>query len=253
MEAASVGNKSQIKAIFFDFGKTIHDFHLDFFFNWLQSTFGIPRHHFWNVFSGPDGLIMKYEVGMSTKLFLKEFRKRTEAMLQELREKEGKHISYPEYSDKEFIDAWNSVIDHAPPMRERLDLMRKLKGRGYKIYILSNTNKAHVAYFKGDAKHGYRYTRFKEIFQIADRFIASSDSDIRSRKTRPNGNNTRACQKIFKKALAVAGVEASEAVFVDDIADFVNVFHSMGGHGILCTGNWTKVEAELYALGVRWE
>ena len=86
-----------------------------------------------------------------------------------------------------------------------------------------------------------------------DRFIASSDPDIRCRKTKPNGKNPEQCEEIFKKALAIAGSKPEETVFVDDLVEHVQTFQGMGGHAIHCTGNWTRVEAELYNLGVRWE
>ncbi|OHA04364.1 MAG: hypothetical protein A3A28_05710 [Candidatus Sungbacteria bacterium RIFCSPLOWO2_01_FULL_47_32] len=254
MEAVFVPEKTQIKAIFFDFGKTIHDYHLDYFFNWLSYKFGLPRHYFWRIFNGSSGLIMKYEVGMPTKRFLKEFRARVELLFAELAGKEGKRIASAEFTDEEFIDAWNSIMDPSPLIRDRMELIRKLKGHGYKIYILSNTNKAHIEYFKGSGKKtGYHYTRFSELFRVADRFFASSDHDVRARKTKFDGKNRKLCEKVFWKVLNATGLKPEEAVFVDDFVEYVEVFKAMGGYAIHCTGSWTKVEAELYQMGVRWE
>ena len=61
------------------------------------------------------------------------------------------------------------------------------------------------------------------------------------------------CNGLRGPASAEGGHEPSEAVFVDDIANFTETFKRMGGRAILCTGNWTKVEHELYQFGARWK
>lgn len=246
--------KIDIKCIIFDFGKTIHDFHLDFFFSWLSRKFGIPRHYFWDMFSKrPDGLLYPYECGQEPRNFFENFLRESRILIKQLKNEEDKLIIFPEITEKEFFDALNGIFDVSPPKRDRLELMRKLKGKGYKIYVLSNINKRHVDYLKGDTENGNRFSRFREIFQIVDRFIASCDDDIQCRKIRPLFIGDQNAEKIFYGALAITGTRPQEIVFIDDIIEYVNVFKGMGGNAIHCTGNWTKVEAELYQLGVRWE
>lgn len=200
----------------------------------------------------PDGLLYPYECGQSNQEFVFRFREETKKLLQELKEQEGKLVIFPEFTAQEFFDALNSVWDPEPISRERLGLLRKLKGKGYGIYVLSNIGQSHFEYLRGDGEHGYHFSRFKELFEIIDGFIASCAPNIQCRKTRLSESTKEECEKIFKKALAIAESAPEQTVFVDDILDYVNVFRGMGGHGIHCTGNWTKVEAELYAFGIRW-
>lgn len=240
-----------ITTVFLDFGKTLHDFHLDYFFNWLSRKFGIERHHFWDVFSRfPDGLLYKYECGEDTRDFIERVRTALQGIAAEMR-LDGKQIGSFEFSDEEFVENWNNIFDTVPVLEDRLRLMRGLKKNGYKMYVLSNLNEAQLAYLKSDH-------RFDEIFALVDRFIASCDPDIQCRKTRlhvysPHNTNWFECRKIFGKALTVASSTPEEIVYIDDILDYVEVFRVMGGNGIHHTGVWTKVEAELYKLGVRWE
>lgn len=243
-----------IQVILLDFGKTIHGFTLDRFFNWLEYKYGISRHYFWDIFSRhPDGLIFQYECGRSNDWFFRAFQKKTSELSDRLKIEKGRLISLPSITREEFFEHWNSIMDFEPLDSRLMTLIRQLKGRGYGVFVLSNTNKANLAYFKGDAENGHRFSRFGELFRTVDRFIASCDADVRARKTRPDGTNGKLCVKVFLRALEICGSRPSETVFIDDIEEYVNVFCNMGGHAIHHKGCWTSTEAELYRLGVRWE
>lgn len=249
-----LSHSSPIRVILIDFGKTIHGFTLDRFFNWLEYKYGIPRHHFWDIFSRqPGGLIFQYECGKSNEWFFRAFQKEIRALLKRLKTEEGRLISTPDLTEEEFFEHWNSTMDLEPLDPRLMTFLRKLKVGGYGVFVLSNTNKANLAYFKGDAKNGYRFSRFGELFRTVDRFIASCDADVRARKTRPGGNNPKLCERVFLRALKLCGSRPSETVFIDDIEEYTEAFRSMGGQAIHHTGCWTRTEAELYRLGVRWE
>lgn len=240
--------KPVIKDIVFDWGKTIHDYNLDVHFNWHARLFGIPRHFFWNIYSKyPDGLLFPYECGQSTARFIERFREESAQLCHVLK------VAVPKFGNDEFIEHWNMIIDPLPPDPQKLALLRKLNGRGYTLNILSNTNEAHAAYIRGDATNGNRFSRFREVFQTIDRFIASSDPDVQCRKTKPGLASKEECEKIFWRALEISCSRPEETVFIDDFSEYVEVFRGMGGYGIHCTGSWTRIEAELYQLGVRWE
>ncbi len=231
--------------IIFDFGKTIHDFELDLFFNWLQDISRVRRHHFWDIFSRyPDGLLYNYECGEATAHFIARVREAMQELRVQLR-RESITMLLPNFTDEEFLSSWTTILDATPVFEDRLDLMRKLKSRGYELYVLSNINKSQLSYVKNDS-------RFAEIFSLVKRFIASCDNGIACRKTRFSGNNREECEKIFWKTLAITKSTPPETVYIDDILDYVEVFRAVGGHGIHHTGSWTKIEAELYKLGVRW-
>jgi FMN phosphatase YigB (HAD superfamily) len=127
------------RVIIFDFGKTIHDFELDLFFNWLQDVYRIPRHHFWDIFSRyPDGLLYEYECGESTANFIKRVRNELELLSNRLSIDEGLQVARSSFSDEEFLSSWTTILDATPVFEDRLDLMRKLHARGYELYVLSN-------------------------------------------------------------------------------------------------------------------
>lgn len=239
------------KVVFFDFGKTLHDFNLDLFFDWLSQTCGVSRYYLWDTFSSfPDGLLYKYECGEATQQFIVRVRNALQKLCIALH-LEGKEVLVKDFTDEEFVENWNVIFDTKPFAEDRLRLMRGLKKNGYKLYVLSNINEAQLGYIKNDS-------RFQEVFDLTERFIASCDPDIQCRKTRFHaytvaGNNWYEASMIFKKALEIAGVAARAAVYIDDILDYVEVFRRMHGWGIHHTGPWTKVEAELYKLGIRWE
>jgi len=92
------------------------------------------------------------------------------------------------------------------------DMMAALKERGYKIFIITNTNPIH---------RDYMPSKYKDIFGIADGVIASCD--VGCMKTD---------KRIFETALERAGVSADRAVFIDDVEDYVTTARSAGISGI---------------------
>lgn len=233
-----------IRNLIFDCGKTLHGYNLDRFFNWLERRFGTPRHFFWGMFSRyPDGILYPYECGLSTEKFVELFWKENLRLLFKFGEKERKIVVMPEFSNKEFVENWNLVLDPWPMDREIISFLRKLKHKGYGLYVLSNTNRAHLLCIRRFAG---------ELFETIDRFISSCDYDVRCRKMRPDLATKDECEKIFWKAIEISGFDPEETAFVDDTSEFVDVFNGMGGHGIHHRGSWTRTESELYNLGVRW-
>ncbi|MBI3335063.1 MAG: hypothetical protein HY001_01010 [Candidatus Portnoybacteria bacterium] len=237
-----------ITTIIFDFGKTIHNFNLDLFFDWMAKVSGVSRYHLWDIFSHyPDGLLYRYECGEATQNFIVRVRNTLQKLYVRLY-MEGEKVAVKDFTDAEFIANWNDIFDTNPVAEDRLRLMRGLKKHGYKLYVLSNINQAQLEYLKND-------TRFNEIFTLVEQFIASCD--IQCRKTRFHadnfGNNWQECCAVFHKSLDITESRFQDTIYIDDILDYVEVFRRLGGHGIHHTGPWTKVEAELYKLGVRWE
>jgi putative hydrolase of the HAD superfamily len=72
-----------------------------------------------------------------------------------------RNISGKWLSDKQIIDAWNSLLLDLPA--ERMELLFKLKKK-FKLYLLSNTNEIHVDYFENYIEKQYGSFIFKEIF-----------------------------------------------------------------------------------------
>lgn len=238
----------QTKTIFFDFGKTIHPYTVDSFFQWLSGIYGIPRRHFWPLFSDyPDGLIFRYELGQPTAEFFHAFRTAVMTLVGTIYQGETP-LKIPDFEEEEFKKHWNAMLDPSPPLPDRLRLISKLHARGYRLFIISNTTQMHRDYI-------LHANRFQKLLFYFERFIASCDPDIRCRKTRlrQDKSNKDECEEIFCKALAIAGSTPEESVLIDGFREFVEVFWQMGGQGIHHRESWTQIESELYKLGVRWE
>ena len=235
-------------------GNTLARFSTDFFFTRLADTFGIERHFFWDIFGRrPDGLIYQYECGQSTDEFIAAFRRKSRSLITRLNttKRPSPKLRYPVFSDEEFI-SWFTPVLYSEYPRESITLLKKLRAANYRLYILSNAGYLHAENVRCEAAHGVMFPWMSEIFSLVDRYIVSCDPDIRCRKMKCDGTNRIESEEIFRKALAIAECSPREAIFVDDIFDYVRVFENMGGHGIHFTGSWTRVEAELYRFGVRW-
>lgn len=108
---------------------------------------------------------------------------------------------------KIFSDIWNDIFWLNEGMEE---LVSKLAAR-YPLYLISNTNELHFEFIK---KHYPILKHFRKHFP---------SHEVGARKPEP---------AIFRHALKEAQVRAEEAVFIDDIADFVEAAKNVGMRGI---------------------
>ena len=237
-----------ITTAFIDWGRTIHHFALDLWFNWLERKFGVPRRHFWDMFShNPNGLLYAYECGQSTGVFFRRFKAALNKLAADLKREGVEMISWDLGSSEfyeEFLDNWIKIVSSFPDYPDALTLLEKLKSAGLRVYILSNTNPAHLAWTKKSSR---------DLLRLVDRFIASCDSDVRCRKVRiSEGMRFSDATRIYRKALVIARCDhPGKAVLLDDVFDFPVIFRGMGGNGIQFTGCWTKVEAEFSYFGIK--
>ena len=111
-------------------------------------------------------------------------------------------------SFKEFTQAWNLAMQPEPLHDSAL--FAKL-GKRYRLGLLSNTDPIHVAHMEE------RY----DFFQY---FPARTYSCV-SGASKPS-------PLIFREALRASGVKAGEAVFIDDIAAYVDAARRLGMAGI---------------------
>ena len=63
--------------------------------------------------------------------------------------------------------------------------------------------------------------------------------------------SSKPCQAVFKHVLREIGFKPEEAVFVDDIAEYVNSAKELGIHGIQFASR-QALETELQQLGVKF-
>lgn len=125
----------------------------------------------------------------------------------------------------EFRDAWNRSLDPVPLQTD--DLFQTLS-RKHKLALLSNTDPIHVAHL--ESTFG-----FFKFFPAPTRIYSFS---VRASKPSP---------LIFQAALKAVNTPAAQAVFIDDILEFVLAARSLGLHGIQYQ-NPAQLRSDLRAL-----
>jgi glucose-1-phosphatase len=127
----------------------------------------------------------------------------------------------------EFTKAWNSALDSEPIHPDRLFAHLS---KSYRIGLLSNTDPIHVAHLE----------RSYSFFQYFPKPVRIYSCSVGASKPNP---------LIFREALRSCKVKAEQAVYIDDIAAFVEAARSLG-----CTAIQFKGPEELYndlaALGI---
>jgi FMN phosphatase YigB (HAD superfamily) len=96
--------------------------------------------------------------------------------------------------------AWNAMLLTFPV--EGVNLIKKIKTAGYRLYILSNTNSIHIRAFRKILEREHGITDFDALF---DKVYYSHLVELR----KPN-------VEIFQYVLDDAGLDASETLFIDD-------------------------------------
>ena len=125
-----------------------------------------------------------------------------------------------------FARLWNNIFTENHEMN---DLLKKLKKR-YPLYLISNTNDLHFEYV------------CKE-FPIAHHFTRCFPSHVVGHR-KPD-------QAMFEHVLSEIKLRPEEAVFIDDVAEFVESARRLGIHGIQFTSR-TALEGELKKIGVQF-
>ncbi|MGD0859358.1 MAG: HAD family phosphatase [Terracidiphilus sp.] len=121
------------------------------------------------------------------------------------------------------------MFAQSEPFPEMIELVAQLKLRlGMKIAIVSN---------EGCELNAYRIQKFR-LNRLVDCFISSCFVHIR----KPDAD-------IFRLALDIAQVQASQAVFIDNTPMFVQVAEGLGIQGILHT-DCKSTRARLSTLGL---
>jgi putative hydrolase of the HAD superfamily len=125
----------------------------------------------------------------------------------------------------EFRAAWNRTLDPVPLQAD--DLFQTLSKK-LKLALLSNTDPIHVAHLESNFA-------FFEFFPPPTRIYSCS---VRASKPSP---------VIFQAALKAVKTPAAEAVFVDDIPEYVEAARSLGLNAIQYL-NPAQLRADLRAL-----
>src|SRR5690349_20285406 len=110
----------------------------------------------------------------------------------------------------EFRDAWNRSLDPRPIQSE--DLFATL-ARNKKLALLSNTDPIHVAHLEATY----------DFFQFFPAPVRIYSCSVKASKPSP---------VIFEAVLKALKAKAPEAVFIDDISEYVEAARSLGLQGI---------------------
>jgi FMN phosphatase YigB (HAD superfamily) len=109
---------------------------------------------------------------------------------------------------EEFTEIWNRVLDPRP--LQESSLFEELS-KTYRLGLLSNTDPIHVAYMEAN----YDFFRFFSMRVYSCVIGASKPSPI-----------------VYLEALRRCRVQSSEAVYIDDIAAYVEAARNLGMAGI---------------------
>lgn len=126
---------------------------------------------------------------------------------------------------REAMQRWDAdltAIDGA------LELVEELKGKGYHLYLCSNTSLKFQKFSK----------RFP-VFGFMDGLITSAEEKC----VKPN-------QEIFQKVLDKFSLESNECMFIDDRSENVNAGIACGMTGIVFNGKMTHLRQGLMLRGI---
>ncbi len=140
----------------------------------------------------------QYEQGrISTKNFIDRFKK-----------------LYPNISSKDFVDAWNAILQDTP--KHRLDFIKSLKkSNQYRLFLLSNTNDLHISWIQKNWGEVV-YNEFKNSFE---QFYLSHEIGLR--KPDPT---------IYEFVLQQNNLAANETFFIDDTRENIDAAKALGIH-----------------------
>jgi len=126
---------------------------------------------------------------------------------------------------EEFREAWNRTLDPVPLQPD--DLFASL-AKKHKLALVSNTDPIHVAHLESNFSFFQFFPRRARIYSCVIR--ASKPSPV-----------------IFQAALKAVKTPASQAVFIDDILEYVQVARSLGLRAIQYV-NPGQLRSDLNAL-----
>lgn len=127
-------------------------------------------------------------------------------------------------SQEEFLRIYSDIFALDMPV---VELLQKL-GLNYKLMILSNTDEARFGFIKNTFPQIHFFHKFMLSYQLG--YV----------KPQP---------QIFQAALAQAGLQPSECVFIDDLSENVTTAAELGIRSILFRDR-SQLENELRELGL---
>jgi FMN phosphatase YigB (HAD superfamily) len=114
------------------------------------------------------------------------------------------HLGLEDISDEDFDTAWcASILDNAPSVKQRLEVLNQLFEKGYNIYLLSNNNEIHRLHTKKNFEGLYwgKYF-FKQYY--------SNETGL-----------NKPCPEAYTRILSDNRLNADETMFFDDVKAYI--------------------------------
>ena len=129
---------------------------------------------------------------------------------------------------EQFSEVWNRALDPEPIHSE---LFLEKLSRNYRLALLSNTDPIHMSYEEAR----FPFFRFFPIRIYSYRVGASKPDPV-----------------IYRQALQACKVRAEEAVYIDDIAAYVEAAQRLGMTGIVFQSP-EQLQSDLRNLGIQFD
>ncbi|MBR1521235.1 MAG: HAD family phosphatase [Bacteroidaceae bacterium] len=136
---------------------------------------------------------------------------------------------------QQVLDAWNTCCIGIP--QHRLDKVLQLRQRGYRIFMLSNTNDAHWQDIKERCFGGQA-----EVDKYFDHVFLSQEMHL----AKPNDD-------IYLEVLKYIDAKADECLFIDDSTPNVQAAAALGFHTIHADISKTKNGKVIALPNRKWE
>lgn len=134
------------------------------------------------------------------------------------------HLTGKEITLQDSFDAWHGYVDHVP--QQNLDTLLRLRQKGYKVCLLSNTNPFMTMWTESQEFDGHGHP----ISHYFDKLYLSYECGV-----------MKPAPEIFHMMLKGQDAKPEETLFIDDSETNVKVAQSLGIH-TLCPHNnedWT--------------
>jgi HAD superfamily hydrolase (TIGR01509 family) len=138
---------------------------------------------------------------------------------------ELREVTQIKATDTEIDAAWNAMLlDFKQPV---LAEMERLSRQGYRLFLFSNTNAIHHAFFLKQYEEQYG-KNFDDLFEAAwySHLIGARKPD----------------QQAFLQVLELANLKAEETLFIDDTLPNIEAAAAIGMQTALATASHTVVE-----------
>lgn len=111
---------------------------------------------------------------------------------------------------EEIVVAWDAMLISIPV--EKLDVLKQFRGKGYKVYMLSNTNEEHWRYIEKNFFPESVTNYFDGVYMSQVLGMAKPD------------------KRVFEHVLKDIGAEAEECLYVDDTPSNCEAAACLGLH-----------------------